>query len=251
MRPFHLFLRRVLLVAAVLALAFAGYAVLRQRPQDLPWTALDLAQPIGLFTGRKLAALTGDATECRALLERADIAYVAQAPGGEGRCAFADAVRLKPEAGGIALSPASVAPSCPVAAALRLWEWQVVQPAAQRIYGQPVTTIGHLGSYNCRRMYGRSQGDFSEHATADAIDISAFVLADGRRVSVLKGWRSAKGVKEGEGVRAKDARFLREVRDGACRLFSTVLSPDYNAAHRDHLHLDQAERGALGWRACR
>ncbi len=44
---------------------------------------------------------------------------------------------------------------------------------------------------------------------------------------------------------------LREVRDGACDLFATVLSPDYNAAHRDHLHLDQAERGEMGWRACR
>jgi hypothetical protein len=40
------------------------------------------------------------------------------------------------------------------------------------------------------------------------------------------------------------------VRDGACRLFATVLSPDYNAAHRDHLHLDEAKRGAM-WRACR
>ncbi|MDF0540854.1 extensin family protein [Sphingobium sp. H39-3-25] len=248
MRPLHLFLRRVLLVAAVMALAFVGYAVLRQRPQDLPWTALDLAQPIGLFTGRKLAALTGDRAQCRALLERAGIAYVAQAPGGEGRCAFADAVRLKPEVGGIALAPASVAPSCPVAAALRLWEWQVVQPAAQRIYGQPVKTISHFGSYSCRRIYGRSQGDFSEHATADAIDISAFTLADGRRVAVLKGWRTGKGR---ESATDKDALFLREVRDGACRLFSTVLSPDYNAAHRDHLHLDQAERGAMGWRACR
>ncbi|MFN3798647.1 MAG: extensin family protein, partial [Sphingobium yanoikuyae] len=49
----------------------------------------------------------------------------------------------------------------------------------------------------------------------------------------------------------KDAAFLRDVRDGACGLFSTVLSPDYNAAHRDHFHLDQAERGATGWRACR
>ena len=90
-------------------------------------------------------------------------------------------------------------------------------------------------------MYGRSQGDFSEHATADAIDIAAFVMADGYSVSVLKDWT-------GED---KDSRFLRDVRDGACGLFSTVLSPDYNAAHRDHFHLDQAERGATGWRACR
>ncbi|WIW87312.1 extensin family protein [Sphingobium sp. V4] len=241
MRKLHLTLRRVVLLGGALLLLFLGHAWLRQRPQDLPWTDLDLAQPVGLFTGRKLAALTGDTARCRALLDRAGVDYVAMKPGGDGQCAYADAVRLKGEADAIALSPASVAPSCPVAAAFRLWEWQVVQPAAQRIYGQPVRSIRHFGSYSCRRMYGRSQGDFSEHATADAIDVAAFVLADGRQVSLVNDWK-------GEG---KDAAFLRAVRDGACDLFSTVLSPDYNAAHRDHFHLDQAERGAMGWRACR
>ncbi|SEI81953.1 Extensin-like protein C-terminus [Sphingobium sp. AP50] len=241
MRAFHLTLRRLLWLGGLLFLLFLGYAVLRQRPQDLPWTDLDLAQPVGLFTGRKLAALTGDRARCMALLDRAGVAYVAMKPGGADQCHYIDVVRLKPDRDAIALAPASVAPSCPVVAALKLWEWQVVQPAAQRIYGQPVRSIRHFGSYSCRRIYGRSQGDYSEHATADAIDIAAFVLKDGRQVSVLKDWK-------GEG---KDAAFLRDVRDGACRLFSTVLSPDYNAAHRDHFHLDQAERGATGWRACR
>lgn len=234
-------LRRLVILAGMSALLLIGYAMLRQRPQDLPWTDLDLSQPIGLFTGRKLAALTGDTRQCRALLDKAGIAYVAMQPGGEAQCAYADAVRLKRDKGAIALVPAGVAPSCPVVAALKLWEWQVVQPAAQQAFGQPVRSITHFGSYSCRRMYGRSQGDFSEHATADAIDISGFVLADGRRISVVGDWK-------GEG---KDAVFLRQVRDGACGLFSTVLSPDYNAAHRDHFHLDQAERGATGWRACR
>ncbi len=233
---------RWLVGLAVLAVAgLILFALARQRPQDLPWTALDLAQPVGMFTGRKLAALTGDAAGCRALLDRAGVAYSPMKPGGEGQCAYADAVRLKADDEAIALAPASVAPSCPVVAALKLWEWHVVQPAAQRAFGQPVRAITHFGSYSCRRIYGRSQGDFSEHATADALDVAGFVLKDGRRITVVGDWR-------GEG---KDAAFLHEVRDGACDLFSTVLSPDYNAAHRDHLHLDQAERGATGWRACR
>ncbi|WHO40360.1 extensin family protein [Sphingobium sp. AP49] len=242
MRRLHLTLRALVIFAVILGLLWTGYALLRQRPQDLPWTKLDLAQPVGLFTGRKLAALTGDRAQCLALLEQAGVAYTPmQRGGGEGQCGYADAVRLKGERGAIGLSPAGVAPSCPVAAALRVWEWQVVQPAAQRLFGQPVRSITHFGSYSCRRMYGRSQGDFSEHATADAIDISGFTLADGRRISVIGDWK-------GQG---KDAAFLHAVRDGACGLFSTVLSPDYNAAHRDHFHLDQAERGATGWRACR
>ncbi|AUW60396.1 extensin [Sphingobium sp. SCG-1] len=213
---------------------------MRGRPQDLPWTPLDLAQPPGLFTGRKLAALTQQPEQCRALLDRAGIAYTALGPQGSGQCVHNDTVRLKAVAGAVALSPSS-APSCPVVAALKLWEWNVVQPAAQRLFRSQVKRIEHFGSFSCRRMYGRSRGDFSEHATADAIDISGFVLADGRRVRVLRDWK-------GQG---KDAQFLHEVRDGACGLFSTVLSPDYNAAHADHLHLDQAERGAMGWRACR
>ena len=62
-------------------------------------------------------------------------------------------------------------------------------------------------------------------------------LEDGRKVSVLADW-------DGTGPRAAKGRsFLKQVRDGACRVFSTVLTPDYNDAHADHLHLDGAERG--------
>jgi len=92
-----------------------------------------------------------------------------------------------------------------------------------------------------RRLYGRGSGPFSEHATADAFDILGFRLANGRRISVFEDW-------SGDGP---DAAFLHDVRDGACRLFSTVLSPDYNAAHANHLHFDQAARGEVGWRGCR
>jgi hypothetical protein len=238
----HRLLRFTVMLAVIAALSLLAYAWLNKRPQDLPWTSFDLAQPIGLFTGRKLASLTGNPPVCRALLDRAGLSYEWVGSGGrERQCRYDDAVRPQTNAEAIALSPSSVAPSCPVVAALKLWEWHVVQPKAQRLLGQPVKSITHFGSYSCRRLYGRSQGDFSEHATADAIDISGFVLADGRRISVVEGWN-------GEGP---DAEFLRSVRDGACDLFSTVLSPDYNAAHRDHLHFDQAERGVIGWRGCR
>jgi len=104
-----------------------------------------------------------------------------------------------------------------------------------------VTGVDHAGSYSCRRIGGGSEGRFSEHGTADAIDVIGFRLAGGDTVTVLRDWN-------GE---AKRAAFLRAVRDGGCRLFSTALSPDYNAAHADHLHFDQASRGAMGGRLCR
>lgn len=233
----------VVAAALLLTLALLFYALARQRPQDLPWTDLDLAQPVGLFTGRKLAGLTDDFPACRAALDKAGVRYTALAPlSGEGQCGYADAVRfIDGGARRIGYAPKDLGMSCPVAAALAVWEWEVVQPAARRILGQRVVEIEHLGSYNCRRMYNREGASWSEHSTADAVDIAAFRLADGTRITLVGDW-------QGKG---RDAAFLREVRDGACGLFSTVLSPDYNAAHRDHFHFDQAERGAMGWRACR
>jgi hypothetical protein len=233
----------IILVLALLAfLAFLGWGYARKHPEDLPWTRLDLAAPVGAFTGRKLAALGGEGSNCRALLRRAGIRFVALPRRGDGQCGYDDAVRFS---GGGALDldyrPAGLGTSCPVAAGLALWEWHVVQPAALRHFGTRVETVEHYGSYSCRRIYGRSEGAWSEHSSANAVDIAAFRLADGRRISVVGDWTD-------EGAKG---RFLRDARDGACNLFATTLSPDYNAAHRDHFHLDQAERGATGWRACR
>ncbi|MCY7280267.1 MAG: extensin family protein [Sphingomonas bacterium] len=224
----------MLLVVAVIE----GAAFIAAHPQDVPWTRLDLDQPIGRFTGPKLAALGEDRRRCLALLtdsgvnDRAVPASVAPAP-----CGYADGVRLDRS---IDYRPARLVTACPVAAALALWERDILQPAAMRHFGQQVTAIDHAGSYSCRRIAGRDEGSFSEHATADAVDILGFRLADGRSVSIVRDWN-------GDPSRAA---FLREVRDGGCDLFSTALSPDYNAAHADHLHFDQAARGAWGGRLC-
>jgi len=232
----------VLLLALLAFLAFLAWGYARNHPEDLPWTELDLARPVGAFTGRKLAALGGEGEACRAQLRRAGIRFVALPPRRGGQCGYDDAVRFSP--GGaltLAYRPADLGSSCPVAAGLALWEWHFVQPAALRHFGSRVASVEHFGSYSCRRLYGRSEGAWSEHASANAVDIAGFRLADGRRITLIGDWKD-------EGAKG---RFLRDVRDGACRLFATTLSPDYNAAHRDHLHLDQAERGATGWRACR
>lgn len=204
--------------------------------------ALDLAADPGPLTGRGIAALVGDGEACRAQLRQAGVAFV-PAPGRyDGRCGPRNPVRPAPTGAlTLAMRPADVAPSCPVIAGVALWEWHVLQPAARRHLGSRVAAIEHLGSYSCRRVNGRSDGAWSEHASANALDVAGFRLADGRRISVAADWPGDDAA----------SRFLREARDGACGLFATVLSPEYNAAHRDHFHLDQAARGAAGWRACR
>ncbi len=227
-------------VTAFAAMLVYGYA--RRHPEDMPWTPLDLSTPVGAFTGRKLVGLTDDGPRCSALLKRAGVRFVPLAPVSAGACGFRDGVRLVPDgARSIGFAPAGLGSSCAVAAAMTLWEWNVVQPAAAKHFGSRVTAIEHFGSYNCRRIGGGSAGRYSEHATADAVDVAGFRLADGTRVNLARDWNGD----------AAKAAFLREVGKGACGLFSTVLGPDYNAAHRDHFHLDQAERGAIGWRACR
>ena len=233
----------IVALAVITGLGLILWSTLRGRPQDLPWTPLDLGDPIGAATGRKLTGLGDDFPACRALMQRAGIRYTALPPRRDGAtCGYDDGVRLT--SGGarrIAFAPADLGIACPVAASLAMWEWNVVQPAARELLGSTVVAIDHFGSYNCRRMYGREGSSWSEHATADAVDIAGFRLADGRRITIVGDWTGDDA----------DARFLRTVRDGACRLFATTLSPDYNAAHRDHLHLDHAARGAFGGRACR
>ena len=202
----------------------------RAPAQHLPWRPLELANPIGLFTREKLVQAEGGV--CRSVLAQGGVAYqdVEDQASGEF-CTVRDGVRLT---GGLAsLRPAGAVMTCNQALAFSLWERQVVQTAAARHFGSAVTGIQHYGSYSCRRRYGAKDGPVSEHASANALDIAAFTLADGRKVSVEDHWSDA----------GEKGAFLREIRDGACDLFGVTLSPDYNAAHRDHLHLDMGQGG--------
>jgi hypothetical protein len=219
-----------LFVAGALFLAARGW--LEEHPQHDPWAPLDLRDPLGWATQRKLAALRHDPAECRAVLERSGVAFTALPAAGEGACRREDRTVL----GEAALAPGAPAATCAVDAAMVLWLRQGVQPAAEALLGSPVARVEHFGAYNCRRLYGRDEGPWSEHATGNAIDIAAFVLVDGRRISVVRDWTAS----------SEEAVFLRRARDEACEMFGMVLSPDYNAAHADHLHFDQAARGFGG-----
>ena len=226
--------RRLFFLFLFAAMALRAGSWLQDHPEDLPWTPLTLDAPIGRLTALKIDRLHGDFAACRAILDAGGESYARLAPVTAGpSCGYADGVRLRD-----GFAPAT-AVSCPLAAALVLWRRQVVDPAAMRLLGQEVDRIDTYGSYNCRRIAGRQTAGWSGHARSNAIDIASFRLADGRRIAVAADWHGA-GAK---------AAFLHAVRDGGCRVFATTLSPDYNAAHRDHLHLDAARRG--GWTFCR
>lgn len=229
-----------LALLALLALAgtAAGvWAGLIAVPQHYdPWARLDLRAEPDWLTGFKLSRLERDPEQCRAALGETGLRFTAlpDRPSDQ-TCALRGVVRVARS--DVAFSSGFIA-TCGLAAAWTLFEANALQPAAERHFGQRVARVQHLGTYACRNVYGRAEGRRSEHATANAIDIAAFVLADGTRIGVSDDWET-----KGDG---RKAAFLREVRDGACRFFDVVLGPDYNEAHRNHFHLD---RGAF--RTCR
>jgi len=124
--------------------------------------------------------------------------------------------------------------ACPIVSALDRWLADSVQPAAQRWFGSPVAEIKQISAYSCRGMNGNSRAHISEHAFGNALDIAAFTLADGRRISVKDGW---KGLPEEQG-------FLRDVQGAACQQFNTVLAPGSNVYHYDHIHVDLMRRAS-------
>lgn len=191
---------------------------------------LDLAQPPGRATGWKLKQLDGPT--CRALLTKAGIRVSpvpdkVTAPG----CGFSSAVRVTNV--GLPLRPGGVVLTCPAAAALVLWTRHTVIPETQARLGTSATGLVNFGSYACRTIAGSPNQ--SQHATANAIDIAAVRTRLGD-VTVLADW-------PGDEPRAA---YLRAIRAGACRSFTTVLGPDYNAAHADHFHFDMSN-----WSFCR
>lgn len=215
--------------------------------QDLPWKPLDLSHPIGQATAAKVAdfvlprtaapeEITAVTDACIQVLREAGV-QVERAPDRDdgGFCVVRGAVRIT---GGVTPLPGNPVMQCPLAVRYVIWDRQVLQPAALETFGSRVARLNDVGTYACRRIYGQTAVDArpSEHARANALDIGGMTLADGRRVSVLTDWPGT-GPAGLEG-----AAFLRRLRDGACRVFSTVLTPDYNDAHANHLHLDGAPR---------
>jgi len=219
-------------------------------PQDLPWKPLSLNDPIGQATAAKVsdfdapfsapAEQVAAATEaCIQTLREAGVTVERVEDRDDGGfCRVRGAVRIT---GGdvTPLSPGGLVMQCPMAVRYVIWDRQVLRPAAQETFGQRITKVQNFGSYSCRRIYGKTEADArpSEHARANALDVAGLTLEDGRTVSILADWSGTGPAGEAGSL------FLKRLRDGACRVFATVLTPDYNEAHRDHLHLDGASRG--------
>ena len=222
--------RRVTAGIALASLIAAVVADLTLAPRHLPWRPLAIDDRGGFATDMKLRIYKlGPQTWCSSLVAasaRLDVMPVAPHTTDDG-CGWSDGFDIVTSSDIDMSGSASTAMRCPLLAGAHIWLTSIDE-RARAILGSPLTSVHHFGTYSCRRMYNRQSGPMSQHAYANAWDVSGFELADGRVISVLRDWDNG-GAEE---------RFLKAARSEACRIFSVVLTPDYNEAHRDHFHLD-------------
>jgi hypothetical protein len=195
----------------------------RLPPKQKFWAALQPGEKIGAFTHMKIDRLEADVGVCHAYLVKSGIDIETLPDRTASGCELTQQVSLQQS---LVPYSAPVRARCPLIAALTLWERDIVAPAAERYFGSALAQIDHVGIFACRNVRGSKRR--SQHAAANAIDITGFRLQNGSSVSLLRNWNEA----------GDKGEFLRVVRDGACRIFGSVLGPDYNTLHRDHFHLD-------------
>ena len=199
-----------------------------------PLAPLELSDPPNWLTQFKLKRLTP--VRCQTLLQQANeqkLITSQSVADSAGECPLTDVVRVR-DFGVVKLSSSFLA-SCPLALRSALYVGQQAAPLTERLMMSQLTRIEHLGSYACRNIYHRPDARRSEHASAQALDISGFILADGRHVTVLRGWKQE-----------ESATWLQALLSTSCQYYGNGLGPDYNAAHANHFHL-----GIRGFGLCR
>ncbi|TCV94336.1 extensin-like domain-containing protein [Biostraticola tofi] len=229
-------------LAGIVILALLVWAALPKLRPYLPpgydpLAPLSVDDPPTFVTRYKLRQLSADIPACLEVLAQARqagrISY--SLPGDtKGTCPLASPVRVQ-GFGPVSLSSSFLA-SCPLALSSAMFVSQSARPQAQAVLGTALTRVDHLGSYACRTIYSRPGARLSEHASAEALDLSAFRFADGRRVTVLAGWQQ-----EGQ-----PTAYLKTIFSQSCRYYGNSIGPDYNTAHANHFHL-----GMRGFGVCR
>lgn len=243
MRP----VRRLVSIAVSAVLLLAGCSSMsgdRPGPAPYPGPALPrvavpldgalIDRPIGVDTRSAVIRESAALEQCMAQLTAARVTFrPVPNRSSSPTCGLTAGGVLGPDMGTVArMSPGDVEMTCRTALALSIWRRQSLEPAAREILGSDVVQIDHFGAYACRPINnGGTSTRASAHSQAAALDFSGVRLRDGRRIAVAGDWSGD----------APEARFLRRIRDDACRIFGTVLSPDYNAVHRDHLHLEATD----------
>lgn len=189
--------------------------------------------PVEGGTRSRVTRAAGSLQACVQTLEAARVSFVVVPDRvNSGTCGLTAAGQLTVDRGTVArLAPEAPTMTCETALAVSVWRRQSVEPAARELLGSEVVQIDHFGTYACRSVSNRPGARPSAHSRAAAIDFAGVRLRDGRRITVAADWYGT----------GPEAAFLRRIRDDGCRVFGTVLSPDYDQPHQDHLHLEPGQ----------
>jgi hypothetical protein len=219
---------------AISVLVFGGSALVFEQPREGLIRIADSYPVSAMINMLQHLGVAANNADCLHELKLRDVAFKLQAAFSEPNgCTVDYAVRLA-RVGKTKVDNAPLL-TCRMAMGLSDFEQDTLQPLARRLLGADVVQLKHLGTYNCRSVR-QHNGILSQHAFANAIDVSGFVLADGRSINVAKDWKRSN----------EKSKFLRRVSSGACKVFRVSISPNADANHWNHLHWDMGL-----WGGCR
>ena len=183
------------------------------------------------------ATVTAEPTDCdRRLAATAEILALPRLIG-PGACGGGDMVALKAvqltDATRVEIKPAPML-RCAMAEQLAAWVRDEAAPDV-KASGAKLAIVDTYDDYECRARNRLAGGKLSEHGKGNAVDVRAFTLTDGRVVRLTDP--------------AVDAGLREQLRDAACRHFTTVLGPGADPFHAGHIHLDLETR-RNGYRIC-
>lgn len=246
-------MRRVLILGAAIALQIAPalaegpgrggdispFALMTHDPPAPPPRPDDLLSYAPDAPARDVSLPKAEAdAACASLLADANIVTaVRPAISGEGGCGVAAPVSLMAvvlqDKRRIEIAPAPIM-RCDLAARVGAFIRETVAPATEA-YGRRIRRVVTADSYDCRGRNRQAGAKLSEHATGDAIDLSAIEFVDGGVMRLAD--------------KTNDPTVAAALKDSACARFSTVLGPGSDGYHEDHVHLDLAQR-RNGYKIC-
>jgi hypothetical protein len=211
----------------------AATTAARGEPEILPMIQVPSASPSVAGGPAQEAAVPAapQPSACRqALTEEIVIAPSIPPIHGSAGCGGEDLVRLEaivlPGKRRVQVSPAATL-RCTMASAVADWVRTDIAPLADKL-GSRLAALDNLDSYDCRARNGIKGAPLSEHGRANALDVQALRLVDGRTIALTD--------------RSQPRELREKMLHSACTRFTTVLGPDSDWYHEDHIHLDLMER---------
>jgi hypothetical protein len=235
MRELQLIATVALLASAQSVLADSG-APPASSAKPTAANAKDEKTPVSVsgMTAPEYAQCVSDLTSSHVVFQQAgDVS--------EQGCRLSGAIRLKAVTTAVGSVSMSGEPAmlCSFAQEFSGWVREVAAPLALGYTGQRLARIETGEAFACRARYDKPGAVPSEHAKGNAVDIAAFVLADGRRIFV----------KQQDDGTARD--LVHALRMTGCGYFTTVLGPGTDPAHEAHFHFDSGMHGATpNYRIC-